>query len=189
MKHKATVEAHENFVKQSIRNRCNILTANGTLQLVVPIAKSVEKHTVSQSLIFDDDWRTQHWRSLEAPYRNSPFFDFYADEVKSIYEKEHSKIFDLSLESTKLITELLNISIDFDISEEYITNQDFIDLRNAWNKKEYRNQSPVTQFPNYIQVFSDRHLFAPDLSILDLLFCLGPQAVDYLNNLELNIQR
>lgn len=189
MKYKVKIEAHENFLKQSIRNRCTISSANGTLQLVVPKAKSIEKQSISECQIFDDDWKTQHWRSLEAAYRNSPFFDFYADEVKSIYENEHSKIFDLSLDSTKLISELLNISLDFDISDEYISKPDFIDLRNAWNKKEYRNQPPVTQFPSYIQVFSDRHEFASDLSILDLLFCLGPQASNYLDKLELNIQR
>lgn len=187
IKNDLVLERKEHFVKQSLRSRCEILGANGTLHLNVPKTKVQGKEPVDECEIFSEiDWKTQHWRSLEAAYRNSPFFDYYADELKPLFEKEHTYLFQLGLESTELICEFLNIRFEptFTSSHEVIPKE--LDLRNAWNKRDYSEKPPVKAFPEYIQVFSDRHAFVPDLSILDLLFCLGPQSVEYLKKLELN---
>lgn len=183
---KATFEKKEHFVKQSLRNRCTILGANGPLNLLVPRVKSNVRQTMDETQIHDEtDWKTLHWRSLEAAYRNSPYFEYYEDELKPFFEKEHSHHFQLGLESISKICEMLQVEFNAEFTTEYQTQTDLIDLRNSWNKKESAVTPICAEFPDYIQVFSDRHPFAPDLSILDLLFCLGPRSIDYLSSLKL----
>lgn len=186
LRDEVTIETKEHFVKQSLRNRCTILGANGSLNLLVPRTKSNERLTMEQTQIHDEtDWKTLHWRSLEAAYRKSPYFEYYEDELEPFFKKAHTHHLPLGLESIQLVCELLGIAFKPETSSSYQTNFDGLDMRNAWNKQNYLEQSPVVSFPTYIQVFNDRHAFEPDLSILDLLFCLGPRAVDYLKALEL----
>lgn len=180
------LETKEHFVKQSLRNRCTILGANGPLNLFVPKEKSAVRLTIDETLIHNEtDWKTLHWRSLESAYRKSPYFEYYEDEIQQFFEKEHSHHFQLGLESIKLVSNILNIDFKPKLTQEYIIEFDGLDLRNAWNKQNYSAKKPATNLERYIQVFSDRHDFAPDLSILDLLFCQGPRSVDYLKALQL----
>lgn len=186
VQHEAVFEAHEHFVKQSLRNRCTILGANGPLNLLVPKVKGNSKQVVTESLIHDEtDWKKLHWRSLEASYRNSPYFEYYEDDLKPFFEKPHKHHFQTAIESVELIGKLLNTELRPEFTENYEPAPSVLDCRNAWNKREYATNAPFTDFPKYIQVFSDRQPFAPDLSILDLLFCAGPHSVDYLQNLKL----
>lgn len=181
-----TIETKEHFVKQSLRNRCTILGANGPLNLLVPRTKSNERLTVEQTQIHDEtDWKTLHWRSLEAAYRKSPYFEYYEDELEPFFKKAHTHHLPLGLESIELVCGLLDLPFKPEITSNYQTGFDGFDMRSAWNKQEYAEQNPVKSYPTYIQVFNDRHAFVQDLSILDLLFCLGPRAVDYLKELEL----
>lgn len=183
---KATFEKKEHFVKQSLRNRCTILGANGPLNLLVPRVKSNVRQTMDETQIHDEtDWKTLHWRSLEAAYRNSPYFEYYEDELKPFFEKEHSHHFQLGLESITKTCEMLQINFHAEFTTEYNAESELVDFRNSWNKQEYAVAPLSNEFPDYIQVFSDRHPFAPDLSILDLLFCLGPRSIDYLSSLKL----
>lgn len=182
-----TLEKKEHFVKQSLRSRCTIMGANGPLNLLVPREKASDRLPMNESIIHNvTDWKTLHWRSLEAAYRNSPYFEYYEDKLQPFFEQKHTHHFQLGLESIELVCQLLNMSFEPSFTEEYLTESEQEDLRNAWNKRDYAENQPVKKFPNYIQVFSDRHPFAPDLSILDLLFCSGPQATEYLKNLELS---
>lgn len=159
--------------------------ANGPLNLLVPRVKTPERQAISESEIHaESDWRTLHWRSLTAAYRNSPYFEYYEDELEPFFDKKHSHHFQLGIESIELTCELLGIELHLGITENYETAPIAMDMRNAWNKKDYVSNPLVDDFPQYIQVFSDRHLFSADLSILDLLFCLGPQAKQYLQNLK-----
>lgn len=186
LRDEVTIEKHEHFVKQSLRSRCVIMGANGPLNLLVPRAKATERQPISQSAIHNvEDWRKLHWRSLEAAYRNSPYFEYYEDELLPLFEKEHTNHFELGVETIQIVSEILGIDFEPAFTESYEVETDAIDLRNAWNKKQYETHSPVAEFPTYIQVFSDRFEFAPDLSILDLMFCQGPRSIDYLQNLEL----
>lgn len=160
--------------------------SNGPLKLLVPRAKATKRQPIEESEIHNEtDWKTLHWRSLVAAYRNSPYFEYYEDDLKPFFEKNHTHHFQLGLESIELICQLLDIQFNPSFTKEYILDSEQIDLRNAWNKRNYAEKQPVIEFPEYIQVFSDRHSFAPDMSILDLLFCMGPQSVDYLRKLEL----
>ena len=180
------LETKEYFVKQSLRNRCTILGANGSLNLLIPIAKSNERLTIEQAQIHNEtDWKTLHWRSLEAAYRNSPYFEYYEDDVQAFFKKDYTHHFQLNLASIQLVSNLLNIEFKPEFTSEYQTKFDGLDLRNAWNKKEYAEKNPAYSYTRYIQVFSDRREFVQDLSILDILFCIGPRTVYYLNELEL----
>lgn len=162
--------------------------ANGCLNLLVPRIKPSGKQTIMESQIHTEtNWRTLHWRSLVAAYRNSPYFEYYEDEFKAFFEKDYTHHFNLNVDSITLVCEMLQLSFEKRFSSEYETEPPAIDLRSAWNKQERCKRPVCTVFPKYIQVFSDRHAFNPDLSILDLLFCLGPSSVDYLNNLETTI--
>lgn len=174
-------------MKQSLRSRCHVFGANGPLHLNVPKAKSENRTPIDECKIFSgENWKVQHWRSLESAYKNSPFFDYYADELKPFFEEEHTLLFELGLKSIQTICEFLNIQFEPSFTSTYEVEPNATDLRNAWNKKEYASKPPVKIFHEYIQVFADRHPFQADLSILDLLFCLGPQSVEHLKNLELN---
>lgn len=181
-----TIEQKEHFVKQSLRNRCTILGANGPLNLLVPRTKSNVRLTIKETTIHDEtDWKTLHWRSLEAAYRKSPYFEYYEDELQPFFQKAHTHHFQCNMQSIQIVCELLSIEFKPKFTSEYLAEFDGLDLRSSWNKQNYLEQNPATSYPTYIQVFNDRHAFAPDLSILDLLFCLGPRAVDYLKALEL----
>ncbi|MCF8277998.1 MAG: WbqC family protein [Flavobacteriales bacterium] len=182
-----TIEKHEHFVKQSLRNRCTILGANGQMNLLVPRLKSEDRQTISESIIHQlEDWKTLHWRSLESAYRKSPYFEYYEDDLLPFFQKNHTNHFETDLESTKLICDLLDLKFEPIFTSSYEAEFEGIDLRNAWNKQNYAAENPVKTYPRYIQVFSDRQEFVADMSILDLLFCFGPRAVDYLRALELN---
>jgi len=186
MRKEVILETKEHFVKQSLRNRCTILGANGPLNLLIPRAKSKERLTIEQVQVHDDaDWKTLHWRSLEAAYRNSPYFEYYEDDLQAFFKKEHTHHFQLNLESIQLVCNLLDIDFNPEFTLEHQADFEELDLRSTWNKQEYAEKNPANSYPRYIQVFSDRHEFAQDLSILDILFCLGPRTIDYLKELEL----
>lgn len=182
-----TLERHEHYVKQSLRSRCTIIGANGPLQLHVPRSKTDQRQTIGQCAIHNtDEWRKLHWRSLVSAYRNSPYFAYYEDELLPFFEEEHTNLFELGLKSLHLVCGILGIERTFQLTEHYVADFQGLDLRNAWNKRNYELQSPIQHFPSYIQVFSDRFAFMPDLSILDLVFCQGPRSVEYLQNLKLS---
>lgn len=184
-----TIETRENFVKQSIRSRCVILGANGPLNLLVPKKKASKRETINDVLLhYENDWPTLHWRSLEAAYRNSPYFEYYEDELRPFFNSERSSLLSLNLDSISIVCGMLNMHFEPELTTKYEINPDEVDMRSSWNKQEYVKANPVKSFPEYIQVFSDRHAFIPDLSILDLLFCLGPKSLEYLKELKLNKQ-
>lgn len=171
-------------MKQSIRNRCTILGANGPLNLLVPRTKPTKRQTMEDAITHDEaDWRKLHWRSLDSAYRNSPYFEYYEDELKPFFETGERNILTLNLTSIETICAILGLEVSMKKTTDYVADFDGLDLRNVWNKIPYRKNNPVESYPRYIQVFNDRHPFVEDLSILDLLFCLGPKSVDYLNNL------
>lgn len=190
LRHGMQIETKEHFVKQTLRNRCTIMGANGPLHLLVPRTKTTERQTIEHSLIHNEtDWKRLHWRSLEAAYRKSPYFEYYEDELLPFFETEHTHHLAAGLRSIELVCSLMNIDLNYELTSEYEVEPTSIDLRSAWNKQEYSAAPPITDFPEYIQVFRDRHAFVPDLSILDLLFCVGPQSLDYLNSLSLREYR
>jgi hypothetical protein len=176
-------EQHEHFVKQSYRNRCCILSANGILPLSVPILHGKSAHVpIKEVLIsYDFGWQKIHWKSIESGYRCSPFFEFYEDSLLPYYTKKHKYLFDLNQELLEVFLKLLKIqkTISYTNSYEklYTTGQD---LRTYFHPRQLNDPAFSAQGKVYSQVFGSRFGFVSNLSILDLLFNVGPQAPDIL---------
>jgi hypothetical protein len=166
------VDVGENWVKQTVRNRCEILTANGVAALTVPVHGSMGNGKVKTKDIKIDNsknWRHRHWLSIVSAYRNSPFFDHYEERFAPVFEKKFNFLIELNFEMLNILTEMLGVETKYQISESYVTaSPDDIDLR---GKKALRMFNNCTKSENYTQVFSDRMDFVPGLSVIDLLFC------------------
>ncbi len=176
-------EIHDNFQKQTYRNRCYICTDRGKHMLNIPI-KHVGGNEGRQKYVdvtIDDSykWRKLHWRTLETAYRTSPFFEYYEDDLKLLFEEQESSLFEFNLKTIKIIGGCLGIQIPMEKTSTYekevSSNLDARFLIEA--KKE-----PIVPFQTYSQVFEERHSFVPNLSILDLLFNEGPNTLSYLKN-------
>lgn len=186
VRHDAVLEVHEHFVKQSVRSRCEVMGANGPLKLMAPRVKEAERKRMHEVKVFNEEpWQRLHWRSLEAAYRSSPYFEFYEADLLPMFENEYGSLMELNLDSIRIPLQLLGLTADLQTTDAYVAAPEALDLRSAWDRRPYREKCPAQAFPPYLQVFSDRHPFSQDLSILDLLFCLGPESVSYLQQLDL----
>lgn len=181
-------EAHDNFQKQTYRNRCYIGTDKGKHMLNIPI-KHVGGEEGRQKyidVIMDNTypWKKLHWKSLQTAYRTSPFFEFYEDDLKPLFEDDEDSLFDFNLKSIKIIGECLGIHVPTEMTDTYQINQTgVLDARFFVDAKKEKNFGLDT----YAQVFEERHGFIPNLSILDLLFNEGTNALTYLKDQSLDI--
>jgi len=176
------IEAHENFIKQTYRNRCNIYGANGLLALSIPVKKINTKTKIKDIVIdYDTNWRKIHWKSIEAAYRSSAFFEFYADYLAPFYQKKYHFLIDLNHDLLKMLAEQLDIDINFSYSDKYRFPEEipFDDFRDIIHPKK-KQRDPEFKIKKYYQVFSDKHGFISNLSIIDLLFNTGPESLQYL---------
>ena len=169
------IEKHENFVKQTYRNRCDIVTANGKLSLSIPLIKQADKELISNKKIsYAEDWQKQHWRTIVSAYKNSPYFEFFEDEFKPFYENKYEFLLEYN---TALLQTVLNIlrmrkQIEFTQTFEFYPTQ-IIDFRNLSEiEKTKMNAKP------YYQVFADKIGFMPNVSCLDALFNVGLNTID-----------
>ncbi len=172
------LEREDHYQKQTYRNRCYIYGANGKQLLTVPVihVKGLG-HQKSKDIQIDNsfNWQKNHLRSIQTAYRSSPFFEYYEDELMPVFEKKYKFLLDLNLETEQFISELLFLELSRDFTTEYEENHadDFRYLVNAKSKKEFLLRP-------YQQVFTDKHGFLSNLSILDLLFNEGTNALTYL---------
>lgn len=175
-----TFEVDDNFQKQTNRNRMYIYSPNGLQMLNIPVKHSTELHQKTRDIKIETafDWQKQHFKSLDAAYRSSPFFEYFEDDIRPIFEKKHTFLLDLNFETMAIVSKCLGLSFDYKKTTEYFheTNE-FADFRNLANGKK-----DATQLESYTQVFGDKHGFLNNLSILDLLFNEGRYAKDYLKN-------
>jgi len=186
LKRKLYIEVHETFQKQTYRNRCNILTANGPISLVVPVQKgSFHKVPVNKLEIdYTRKWQSNHWRAIEAAYSAAPYFEFYKDGLRSYFENKTQFLINLNIGLMKKIFELVGFVPSFSFTEHFITLEEssiMNDFRLTIRPK-HPIEDPHFKFLPYHQVFEDRHGFVPNLSILDLLFNLGPDTITYLKD-------
>ncbi|MCL9769172.1 WbqC family protein [Flavobacterium sp. HXWNR69] len=175
-----TFEMEDNFQKQTNRNRMYIYSPNGIQMLNIPIKHSKDKHQKYKDVRIENDfgWQKNHFKSLEAAYRTSPFFEYFEDDFRPLFEKKHEFIMDLNLEIFELVNESLGITIQTNKTTEFFHDvPNFEDFRHLANGKK-----DTTQLEPYTQVFEEKHGFLNNLSILDLLFNEGRYAADYLKN-------
>jgi hypothetical protein len=176
-----SIELHEHFIKQSIRNRCDIYGANGKLQLTIPKQRKGSSKTIIKEIqiSYKQDWQKQHWTAIQSAYNSSPYFEYYKDELQPFFEKEEMLLIDFNNKLQAVILKLLQEEKNETTTTEYLHKGDFSDLRNHnWNLEKQER---------YDQVFMEKHGFIANLSILDLLFNLGPESADYLHNLDISI--
>lgn len=174
-----TIELHDFYIKQTIRNRCAVYGANGKLHLTVPKERKSSSKTALKDIKinYDHKWQKEHWQSLMSSYRSSPFFEYFEDEMKDVFLKKHTNLIDLNLEMLHFISSKVGISTEFNFTNTYNKEVEQNDLRN--------HKFVTSEFPRYIQVFEKKHGFISNLSILDLLFNEGNNAKRYLESLKL----
>lgn len=191
------IERHESFAKQTYRNRCIIATANGAQALTVPVERP-EGTQLSKSLMKDirisdhGNWRHIHWNALRSAYGESPFFEYYADDLMPFFTRKWEFLYDFNMEICHKMCELLDIEPRIDITDGYLpvakdstTGLPAINLGGTDDYREAINPKhplPDTAFSPrpYYQVYAARYGFLPNLSILDLLFNMGNESVLYL---------
>lgn len=185
VKNQVLWEVHDNYQKQTYRNRCHIATDAGRHLLTIPI-KHVGGSTGRQKykdVRIDNSyrWQQQHWRTLQTAYRTSAFFEFYEDELAPLYTKEIQFLMDFNFATTQFLLESLNLEFSEDQTKTYQLHRDgMLDGRGLVNAKKPLDfdQNP------YFQVFDDRNEFISNTSGLDLLFNEGTNALAYLENLN-----
>lgn len=175
-------EVEDNFQKQTNRNRTYIYSPNGIQLLNIPIKHSKITHQKTKDIRIENDfdWQKQHFKSLEAAYRSSPFFEFFEDDLQPIFEKKHDFLMDLNFEVLELLSKCMRMKMDYSKTESYVLETDpaiITDYRSLANGKK-----DISKFETYPQVFDEKYGFLNNLSILDLLFNEGKFTVDYLRN-------
>lgn len=174
-------EVHDNYQKQTYRNRCYIYAANGKLQLSVPVVFSQNnRQKYSEVQIANTyKWQDNHRKTLESAYKTSPFFEFYEDELHFLFTERFNSILDFNLKCFEVICNCLQLEISYTKTEAFEKlPKNITDLRTLVNAKK---EKPFT-FNTYTQVFSNKHGYINNLSILDLLFNEGPNALNYLES-------
>lgn len=173
-----TLEMDDNFQKQTNRNRMYIYSPNGIQLLNIPVKHSRAAHQKTKDVKLETafDWQKQHFKSLEAAYRSSPFFEYFEDAFMPIFEKQHTFLMDLNLETMAIASKCLGMGFKYSETSEYFHEvPKFTDLRYLANGKK-----DEARYEPYTQVFGDKEGFINNLSILDLLCNEGRHALDYL---------
>ena len=176
------IDPHENYVKQSFRNRCEIMTADGVKSLSIQTVKgrNSDKNTILDTQIdYSKRWQSQHWKSISSSYKSSPYFDYYADELEPIFSRKYKTLFDFNSALLAVVLRLLGSEIKPVYSDSYVEVSELDEDWRGLLSPKVRDIRPDSNFQasEYWQVFSERYPFAPNLSILDLLFCEGPNAL------------
>lgn len=179
------IEACENYQKGSLRNRCHIAGPNGVQRLSIPLLKGKHQQTPIREvrIASDETWQRQHWRSIRTAYGNAPFFEHYAGELASFYERRFEFLFDYNLELlTFILQKKLGWKGSMELTDAWLPVQkreSAVDLRDAFSGAS--GDWPEWFHPvRYPQVFEERFGFLPNLSVLDLLFCCGRQGGEVL---------
>ena len=187
------IDRDEIYRKQTLRNRCYIASPNGPLALTIPVVKFVPYHTPMRDIRISDhgNWRHLHWNALQSSYGRTPFFEFYADDFAPFYEKKWEFLFDYNQALQTMVSELMGVET---CSSSLRRSALAMLSPNEVTERTRLLSSPSASFtlhpssftlPPYYQLFSDRQGFMPDLSIVDLLFNLGPESILYLTKLRL----
>ena len=184
---KVFVEQHDHYIKQTYRNRCTIAGPGGELALSIPTVKPDTLKCPMKDIRISDhgNWRHLHWNAIVSAYNMSAFFEYYADDFAPFYNRKYHFLLDFNEELRSLICSLLDIEPNILYTNEYlpVVENDFREAINPRHPKPDETFSPVT----YYQVFKDKYGFLPNLSIVDLLFNMGPESAIVLKQSSLNL--
>lgn len=168
----------EHYVKQTYRNRCYIATPSGPQALTIPVVRDGAARTATRDIRISDhgNWRHLHWNALASAYESSPYFEYYADDFRPLYEKRFEFLVDFNDALRRLVLDELTLPITVGRTENYVAAPPpgVADLRNAFSPK-FPAPAGFVPVP-YYQVFAARTGFLPNLSIADLLFNMGPES-------------
>ena len=176
-------EVEDFYKKQSYRNRMEIHAANGKLMLSIPIKHlGYEGHQNYKDVQIANEfpWQRNHWLTLKTAYQCSPFFEYYEDDILPLYHNTYSSLLEFNMQFMETICELLQVQIPQEVTKTYEKNSEYYDLRSLIDVKSTRNKSVI----EYTQVFSEKNGFIPNLSIIDLLFNMGPKTVKLLQFID-----
>ncbi|HEX8563017.1 MAG TPA: WbqC family protein [Flavobacterium sp.] len=176
-------EVEDHFQKQTNRNRMYIYSPNGIQLLNIPVKHSRDAHQKTKDIRLETafDWQKQHFKSLEAAYRSSPFFEYFEDAIMPVFTKKHLFLMDLNMETISIVAKCLGMRLEYQKTTEYFYEvADVRDFRPLANGKK-----DTYTFDSYTQVFGEKFGFLNNLSVLDLLFNEGRFALDYLKKQQL----
>ena len=185
-------EQYENYQKMSFRNRCRIVGAEGVVDLSVPIAGGRDQKTIMKDVRISDrqPWQAQHWKTIVSCYSRSPWFEFYRHELEALYQRRFDFLLDWNLSCFEWSLRVLGLSVPVSLTERYekeYLDKNVTDWRGRILPKGRQGAQggggrPEDQAPKYRQVFEERIGFIPNLSVLDLLFCEGKEAIRYIRS-------
>ena len=175
LREQCVIDVGEHYVKRSERNRAYILSANKVMPLTVNVVGGNRPRLPMRDVEIDYSkrWQNQHWVSILSAYKSSPYFDHYAPYLEPFYRREWRYLVDYNRELLEVLLRLLGSPMPLPLSEQYVeAREGDVDLR-----PKHREGSTFVAEP-YFQNFSERMPFQPNLSVLDLLLCEGPAAID-----------
>lgn len=181
-----TFEVCDNYQKQTYRNRMFIYGANGKIPLTVPVIYSQKNRQLYMDIKISEDtnWQDLHWKSIQSAYSSSPFFEFYQDDFQPLFCKKYQYLLDFNFSCLEIVYDSLELPFEFETTKLYQPNiTDLLDYRFLVENRKEQEQT----FKPYVQVFDDKHGFIPNLSILDLIFNEGPNAMMYLESQQLQL--
>lgn len=170
------IEAQGNYLRRTFRSRTTIMSANGPIDLTVPVYNGNDEPYADTRINYSTDWASEHLNAFRSAYNASPFYEFYEDDFKAVYDKKHDLLWQLNIDLMNLVAQLLNVQPDVSFTQEYIKSPvDTIDLRRGVEHKYGNVLAQGIRDVNYYQVFQEKFGFTPGMSILDLLFNMGPE--------------
>ena len=165
-----------NYQKQTYRNRCIICTPNGTQNLIIPIKHNQNNKSYNKTEIYNQlNWQKNHWKAIKSAYNSSPFFEYYLDDFDLFYKKEYKLLYNFNYDIFLQILKCIELNINVRKTNKIVN---YIDLKKILDPKKDREN-----YNNYSQVFIRKNGFHSDLSIIDLIFNLGPRTNEYLNSI------
>ena len=176
------MEQWESFQKQTYRNRCMIATTNGIQALTVPVERAPDVPPTIKNIRISDhgNWRHLHWMALQSAYGESPFFEYYQDDIRPFFEQRWDYLLDFNEAIREKMCELIDIQPQVECTSDFVLNpQALADYRMAINPKHPLPDADFKAKP-YYQVYATKHGFQSNLSVLDLLFNMGPESIFYL---------
>lgn len=171
------IEQWESFQKQTYRNRCLIATANGVLALTVPVEHGDSPLIKDIRLSDHGNWRHLHWNALQSAYGESPFFEYYQDDIRPFFERHWTFLLDFNEEIRQKMCELIDIQPNVSYTEGFIPEESPLTSYRTAISPKHPQDDPDFLPKRYYQVYEQKHGFLPNLSILDLLFNMGPESI------------